>query len=264
MLLFPNAKLNLGLFVGRKRPDGFHDLKSIFIPIDLHDSLEITSSAEFQLQVMNVEVSGPANDNLITKAFELMSREYGIPPVRISLVKRIPMGGGLAGGSSNGTFTLLGLNDHFNLNLRRETLMEHAAELGSDCPFFVVNDWTVVEGRGEQVTRIKGLNEIDICLVQPQIHISTGEAFEGIDQREELPSFDPLPPLKEWRDHFANDFEKGVFAKYPELSDIKQSLYDQGASYASLTGTGSCIYGIFEEQRNLSLPAKFTWHRPLT
>ncbi|MCB0761130.1 MAG: 4-(cytidine 5'-diphospho)-2-C-methyl-D-erythritol kinase [Flavobacteriales bacterium] len=258
MVIFPNAKINLGLQVLRKRPDGYHDLSSVFYPVPIADSLEILpSSRPTHFTIWNRDIPGDLNQNLILRAYRLLRETYNLPEVEIHLIKNIPMGAGLGGGSADATFALCALNDLFSLQLSSDTLEDLALELGSDCPFFVTNRPALVHGRGEHLTAIPHiLRNTHILVVSPETHVSTAEAFGGIapnDQRPDLAELIQLP-REQWKHHIANDFEQTIFPLHTELSVIKQWLYDCGAFYASLTGTGSSIYGLFDHLPEVTPP----------
>ncbi len=248
MISFPNAKINLGLHVTKKREDGFHDIETVFYPIAMHDSLEVlVSDTKTSLSQYGLELTG--GENLVLKAYKLMKKEYGISEVDFHLLKQIPAGAGLGGGSSDAAQTLLMLNDLFELNISSAELEQRAAELGSDCAFFIRNKPVYASGRGEVFEDINlDLSVYHIKVVKPDIHISTAEAYAMVKPESGRPS--PLEiiqkPIQDWKNNLINDFEAPIFEKYPEIGLIKDSLYDQGAIYASMSGSGSAVYGIFE------------------
>jgi 4-diphosphocytidyl-2-C-methyl-D-erythritol kinase len=251
VIVFPFCKINLGLRILAKRSDGYHDLESIFYPLPLKDALEIVPSETVALFQSGLKFPGRASDNLCLKAFSLIKTRFpDLTPVAIYLHKAIPAGAGLGGGSSDGARMLLLLNDHFRLELTPGQLFELALELGSDCPFFLQKEPALVRGRGERVDPIRAdFSAYSFILIHPSVRISTAEAFSRITPR---PSSDDLgaiidQPVSGWRDRLVNDFEKPVFEQHPELAEIKRKLYDSGALYASLTGSGSTIYGIYEK-----------------
>jgi 4-diphosphocytidyl-2-C-methyl-D-erythritol kinase len=263
MLSFPNCKINLGLYITRKRDDGYHDLETVFYPvgkpvksvssdggIPLHDVLEIVESTGTTLHMSGRVVTGNEADNLVWKAWQMLKHEYpdNIPPLDIYLHKVIPMGAGLGGGSADGAFMLSLLNDCFNLGLDKLRLAQYALRLGSDCPFFIYNTPQFASGRGEQMSALPvDLSAYSIQVICPKVHVSTAKAFSMITPRPapyDLRNLHQLP-LEKWRDHISNDFEAPVFSQHPELGEVKQQLYDQGAIYASMSGSGSAVYGIF-------------------
>ena len=260
MVLFPNCKINLGLHVAGKRADGYHDLETVFYPVPLKDAAEITTTAprkdhpEFDLTLTGTQIPGELSNNLCTKAWQLIKNDFpDIPAVRMHLHKAIPIGGGLGGGSSDGAFTLILLNEELKLNLSTEKLLAYALKLGSDCPFFILNKPCYATGRGEDMEEINvPLNGYHFVIIDPAIHISTAEAFRDIAiSKNQLPSIREIVTQSPdtWEGNLVNQFEEPVFKKHPQLRAIKQKLYDSGATYASMTGTGSCIYGIFHNSK---------------
>lgn len=249
MLVFPNAKINLGLFITEKRTDGFHNLESLFLPIPLCDILEVTPSTEETTLVCTGESNHiPTEKNIVYKAWKLLQEAYGIGPVKIHLHKIIPSGAGMGGGSSDGTFMLKALNELFQLNLSIHRLEELSAELGSDCPFFVQNKAALISGRGEVVTPVDfNLSGKYLVVVKPGIHISTAQAFQGIQPKPSNFDWKELLEQQELNDRLKNDFEPQVFKLFPEIEEIKESLLSSGAKYACMSGTGSTVYGIFNE-----------------
>ena len=251
MITFPNPKLNLGLHILRKRPDGYHDLESLFIPWHgLHDVLEIVPAAapEMHLYGLSLGEGGDGGDNLCMRAWQLLHECYGIPPVAIHLWKGIPAGAGLGGGSADAAFSLRMLSEMFGLGLSDELLASLAARLGSDCAFFVYNRPMVASGRGEILVPYEiDVTKFRIEVVTPPVHVSTREAYAGVTPREPAISLREAlaQPLDGWREVLVNDFEPSVFAAHPDLARIKADLYARGARYASLSGSGSAIFGLF-------------------
>jgi 4-diphosphocytidyl-2-C-methyl-D-erythritol kinase len=251
MIVFPNAKINLGLFITEKRTDGFHNLESLFLPIPLSDILEVTVTTEDTSLVCTGESSDiPTEKNIVFKAWQLLRDSHGIGNVHIHLHKIIPSGAGMGGGSSDGSFMLKALNELFQLNLSVEQLEDFSAHLGSDCPFFIKNTASLVSGRGEGVEPIDfNLEGKYLVVVNPGIHISTAQAFQGIQ---------PLPSNFNWKDfiqhkdfeqvELRNDFEQSVFQLYPEIAEIKSVFLRAGAIYSSMSGTGSTVYALFNEE----------------
>jgi 4-diphosphocytidyl-2-C-methyl-D-erythritol kinase len=255
MILFPHAKINLGLYVISKRSDGFHNLETVFYPIPVCDVLEIVSSAETRFLHSGLDIPGQTEDNLVLRAYHLLRQNHPrVGPLDIYLHKAIPMGAGLGGGSSDAAEMLSAINRFFKLNLDPVTLNAYALELGSDCPFFLQAGPCFAGGRGEILEPINlDLSGYSIMLVYPEIHIKTSAAFSGIQPAK--PSHDLRKcigrPILEWRKTIFNVFETGVFHAYPSLRTIRDQLYAAGALYAAMTGSGSTIYGIFEKS---SLP----------
>jgi 4-diphosphocytidyl-2-C-methyl-D-erythritol kinase len=266
MLTFPNCKINIGLFVTRRRDDGYHELETVFYPYTpLHDALEAVPSAAGQprLHISGSAVAGAMEDNLVWKAWELLARSYPdrVRALDIYLLKKIPMGAGLGGGSADAAFTLKMLNKYFELQLNEQELAELALQLGSDCPFFIYNSPQYATGRGEVMTPLSlDLSGYTIQLICPQLHVSTAAAFKAIRPRPA--SFDlrqlPSVPVAEWREVLRNDFEEPVFEMHPGLARIKEQMYQQGALYASMSGSGSAIYGIFPEGKRAVVETEFS------
>ena len=249
MLFHPNAKVNLGLNVLSRRADGYHDIETLFVPVpDLCDILEVNYASGFKVEIYNASFE----DTLCTKAWGLMHEVYGVPPVEIGLYKNIPAGAGLGGGSSDAAFTLKALDLLFNLGLSPEKLAALAAELGSDCPFFIYDRPMFARGRGEILTPFSLTAAVPggyrIKVVAQDVFVSTKEAYAGVTPRIPQMSLEEVlkRPMEEWKDLLVNDFEKSVFASHPSLASAKQRLYDEGAVYASMSGSGSAMYGIFK------------------
>ena len=261
MVVFPNAKINLGLNVLAKRPDGYHNLESFMIPIPLYDILEIIPADSFSLTITGSH-SVPVEDNLVTKAYTLLKEDFDLPPVQIHLHKNIPAGGGLGGGSSDASFALKMLNSMFELGLDTPALENYAAGLGSDCPFFITNETALVSGTGTIMQPMPFTMPAKyLFLVLPGIHIPTKEAFSNISSMNESQGLfraineDP----KTWKNTIFNDFEHSIFPLYPMLERIKSSLYINGAMYASMSGSGSTMYGFFHEKKDIDPGFAFQW-----
>ncbi|HET6256517.1 MAG TPA: 4-(cytidine 5'-diphospho)-2-C-methyl-D-erythritol kinase [Puia sp.] len=253
MVSFPNCKINLGLKILRRREDGFHDLETIFYPLPLADILEAVRAPELQFTVTGRPIPGDPGANLTIRAWQLLRQDFpDLPFIHIHLHKRIPIGGGLGGGSADGAFMLELLNRKFRLGLDAALLARYAAQLGSDCPFFLLNQPCLGQGRGERLEPLPlDLSAYSFLLVHPGIHVSTADAFSRCRPNDSGPSLRSVitRPIELWRDTLINDFEAAIFTGYPILREIRQSLYDQGALYAAMTGSGSCLYGIFEAGR---------------
>ena len=269
MLSFPNCKINLGLNIIRKRPDGYHDIETLFYPIACKDVLEVLKLEDESIETgvkfsySGLAINGEIQDNLCVKAYHLLKKDFpNLPPIQIHLHKLIPMGAGLGGGSADGAFSLQLINQLFNLNLSQEQLINYALLLGSDCPFFIINKPCYATGRGADLQEINmTLSSYQIVLVNPNIHISTGLAFSQI-----IPSIPSISireiidlPIHQWKDLMVNDFEKTVFPLFPKIAEIKKEFYTQGALFASLSGSGSSVFGIFEKgaQRPFSFEPTF-------
>jgi len=249
--MFPPAKINLGLNVLHKRLDGYHELDTCMISIGLTDVLEVLPSDKFQFIQTGLTVEGSSNDNLVIRGYHLLKEKYDLAPVYIHLRKNIPMGAGLGGGSADATYTLLALNDLFKLKISTGDLKKYAAELGSDCPFFVEKIPQIAKGRGEVLSPIElNLRAYYLKLIFPGIHISTAEAYNNVVFSEHSPSVESVLklPIEEWKKELKNDFESSAFKLHPILAELKNDLYTEGAVYASMTGSGSTMYGIFKEK----------------
>ena len=254
MLRFPNCKINLGLHVLGKREDGFHNLETVFYPVAFKDALEIlpntNNTTEIEFTGTGLAVDGNTDDNLCVKGYHLLKKDFPqLLPVKIHLHKAIPMGAGLGGGSADASFMLQMLNDKFKLNLSIPQLQNYAIQLGSDCPFFIINKPCFATGRGEVLEEIKiDLSAYKIVLVNPGIHVNTGWAFSNITPALAEKSIKEIvqQPVETWKDELKNDFETAVFAAHPQVKEIKETLYQQGAIYAAMSGSGSTVFGIFE------------------
>ncbi len=254
MKLKANCKINIGLDVLRRREDGYHDLSTVMVPImGLHDVVEVTpiEGAENEFHSLGLVVDCPAEQNLCIKAARLMQQRYGVDAVSITLDKRVPFGAGLGGGSSDATAVIMAMNEIFSLSLDEATLVALAAELGSDTAFFVRNTPQLCEGRGEIMTPIElDLTGLWIVLIKPDEGVSTREAYAGV--KPHVPSLSLTERLKEpivqWQGSVKNDFEPSVFAAHPVIADVKQQLIDAGAVYASMSGSGSTVFGLFDSK----------------
>ena len=260
MILFPPAKINLGLNVKNKRSDGYHEIETCMVPIGLTDVLEILPNRTFSFIQTGINVEVAQEDNLCVKAFRLLQHEFDLPNVYMHLRKNIPMGAGLGGGSADATYVLLGLNELFDLNLTTQQLEEFSAKLGSDCPFFVKNEPQVAKGRGEILTPFSlDLSGYYIYVINPGIHIGTAEAYAGITFSEgNAPLLAQInEPIESWKENVKNDFEQNIFPNHPEIAEIKKALYAQGAIYAAMSGSGSSVFGIFKEKPSERFPDYF-------
>ncbi len=264
MVLFPNCKINLGLNIIRKREDGYHDLETVFYPVGLRDAVEIIKSGQSGLEngvvysSSGLQIAGDDTENLCVKAYNMLTKDFPqLPSVQIHLHKAIPMGAGLGGGSADGAFTLKLLNEFCALNLSDEQLIAYALQLGSDCPFFIHNKPCFATGRGELMQEVTlDLSMYTFIIVNPGIHVSTANAFSQIKPDKPRQSILDIirQPIHFWKGQLLNDFETGVSKTHPEIACIKEQFYENGAIYASMTGSGSSVYGLFEKdmQTNFS------------
>ena len=260
MISFPNCKINLGLGVLRKREDGYHDIQTVFYPLPLHDAIEVIQAEKDSFSVSGIPVE-ETSSNLCMKALQLLQQDFTIPPVHLHLHKRIPMGAGLGGGSADGAYTLLLLNDKFSLGLTKDQLATYALQLGSDCPFFIYNQPCLAGGRGEALEMLTlDLSAYKLVVVHPGIHVSTAWAFSQLQPRSDRPSLHEIIqlPVAEWKGRLYNDFEVPVSAKHPEIAAIRDQLYEGGAVYAAMSGSGSSVFGLFRgEVPRFAFPALY-------
>jgi 4-diphosphocytidyl-2-C-methyl-D-erythritol kinase len=255
MLVFPNAKINIGLNIIEKRSDGFHNISSCFYPVGWSDALEITVSEKLRFTVDGISIPGNMEDNLCLRAYRMVSEDYNIPPVHIHLLKAIPIGAGLGGGSSDSAFTISALNRLFDLRISIEKQLDYARRLGSDCAFFILNKQMYCHGKGDQFEDIDlALAGKWIVMINPGIYVSTVEAYSGVKPSKPTTDLRTLlkEPMPTWKNEIKNDFEVSLFPKYPLLKDIKEDLYKKGAAYAAMSGSGSTLYGIFDKEIDLS------------
>ncbi|MDR1881720.1 MAG: 4-(cytidine 5'-diphospho)-2-C-methyl-D-erythritol kinase [Prevotella sp.] len=254
MICFPNAKINLGLNIVSKRADGYHNLETIFYPVGIRDALEIIIREEQSGDTFieaGIKVDAQPENNLVMKALKLMRARYRFPPVEVHLLKKIPFGAGLGGGSSDASFMLRLLDRAFDLKISDEELAALAAQLGADCPFFIYNRPVFANGTGDIFEEIDlSLKGYYIVLVKPRLYVSTKDAFAGIKPRLPRMSLKEIVkrPFSDWKELMANDFEESVFAGYPLIGELKEDLYGKGAMYASMTGSGASVFGIFKEK----------------
>lgn len=252
----PNCKINIGLSVVERRSDGYHNLESVFYPVGLCDDLEIERSAAFSFSQNGIALDCDYSDNLCVKAYRLLQSEFPhIGPVSIRLTKRIPSGAGMGGGSADAAFTLKMLNTLFGLGLNNGQLQKYAARLGADCAFFIENKPVMAKGKGDEFEEIHlDLDGYRLLLVKPDVGVSTAEAYQSIVPAPAAFDLRKLEctPMAEWRYLAVNDFEKSVFEKLPVLAHIKHDLYDGGAVYAAMSGSGSTIYGFFAKNQDIT------------
>lgn len=263
MIAFPNCKINIGLHILRKRPDNYHDIETVFYPVQLCDVLEILPLKKSEVSFTNTGINiEDKSGNLCLKAYQLIKNDFpALPPVSIHLHKVIPIGAGLGGGSSDAVATLQLLTKIFSLEISNEKLSEYALLLGSDCPFFILNKPALAKGRGEILEPVEPLLKgYHIAVIFPDIHCNTTKAFSSVTPAVPGNSLTELyrSPVSEWANNMYNDFEQSVFIEHPSIKQIKEYLYEAGADYASLSGSGSTVYGLFKNDIPvLNLPAAY-------
>jgi 4-diphosphocytidyl-2-C-methyl-D-erythritol kinase len=253
MISFPNCKINIGLNIVGKRADGYHDIETIFYPLSLCDALEVLPAEHDAFSIEGMILDGDAEQNLCMKALRQIRKEIAVPPVKVVLMKKIPVGAGLGGGSSDAAYTLKMINTFSGAGLSEERLLEMSSVLGSDCAFFILNKPVYACGKGDQMSPVSvNLKGYTIVVVQPPVFVSTAEAYAGVTPTVPARSLKELIqlPVTAWRDVIGNDFEKTIFINHPEITAIKHQLYEMGAVYASMSGSGSSVFGIFNSAVN--------------
>ena len=276
MITFPIAKINLGLNIVERRPDGYHNLETVFYPVPINDALELQvmdeafpSAVDCDLKITNIGIEGDEQSNLVVRAYQLLKKDFPqLPRVHAHLYKQIPTQAGMGGGSSDCAFMLSLLNRLFGLQLSEQQLVAYAARLGADCPFFVLSRPAYAEGIGERLSPVTlDLSGFWLAVVRPDIPVSTREAFSLITPQRPVKNCRDIvmQPVETWRDELTNDFEKSVFALHPEIGQIKERLYQMGAVYAAMSGSGSALYGLFREPVDVVQPFRgmFTAVMPL-
>ena len=250
MLTFANAKINLGLNLTEKRSDGYHNLETVFYPIKLYDVVELIDAEVTTCITKGVEIPGSGEDNICLKAFKILQNDFNLPNQQIVLLKNIPVGAGLGGGSADAAFLIKLINEKFDLKMSLAKMQDYARDLGADCAFFIDNQPVYAFGKGDQFEDLViDFSKYFLVLVKPNIHVSTAEAYQNIEIKTPLKSLKNLIqlPITVWKDHIFNDFESTVFQKYPEIEKIKSELYASGATFALMSGSGSSVFAIFEK-----------------
>lgn len=258
ILLRPNAKINIGLYITEKRKDGYHNLQTVFYPIPLCDELRISAAKKDSLVLEGITLEGNPQENLVMKALrELRKRGYPVPPIQIALKKNIPSGAGLGGGSSDAAFTLRGLNEMFSLSVPQHEMLEIASSLGADCPFFLQDMPQYATGIGDVLRPVNlSLSGKYLLLVKPDDFISTKEAYAGVQPK--IPQHDLLTNLgrdiTQWQQTIKNDFEQSILEQHPQIAMVKRQIIDAGALYTAMSGSGSAIFGLFNHSKNIDTP----------
>lgn len=263
MICFPNAKINLGLNITEKRSDGFHNIETIFYPVNWCEVLEVIESKQnidFNLQLSGIPISGNIEDNLLYKAYHLIKQQRYLPGIEVYLHKALPMGAGLGGGSADAAFLINLLNEQFSLNLSEEIRVNIAKQLGSDCAFFIKNTPVFATQKGDVFQNIQlDLSSYYIALVYPNVHSNTKEAYSLVKPQQPQKSILEIirQPIETWKDDLVNDFERSIFTKYPVVEKTKKELYNCGAAYSCMSGSGSAVFGIFKNEPKIGELEKF-------
>jgi 4-diphosphocytidyl-2-C-methyl-D-erythritol kinase len=269
MVVFPNAKINLGLNVVNKRDNGFHDIETVFYPIQLKEVLEVLPINEDSSRFCStgIEIPDSEDGNLVLQAYKIIAKDFQIPKFDFRLHKLIPIGAGLGGGSADASFAISALNRYCKLGLSLTAMEHYASKLGSDCPFFIRNEPVYATGKGDVFHEIDcSLKGKYLLLINPNIHVSTALAYSGVIPQikdHKIPDIVKLP-IDQWKDSLVNDFETSVFSEYPVLSEVKDQLYLKGAVYASMSGSGSSMFGVFNEKPSVEGLEQYScWVLPL-
>jgi len=255
MIVFPNAKINIGINITGRRTDGYHNIETVFYPIRVYDALEALPGKELTFQSSGLGIPGKIEDNLCIKAYYLIKNDYDLPPVNIHLHKHIPIGAGLGGGSADAAFFIRLIDQQFDLDLSTDQKLNYARQLGADCAFFIESKPVFAFEKGDQFETIKlDLSKYHLVLVMPPAHVSTSEAYRGVKPAEVKYSLYELiaEPVKEWKHFIKNDFEESVFRNHAMIRGVKAALYEAGAIFASMSGSGASVFGIFNETPDLS------------
>lgn len=250
MLTFANAKINLGLFLTEKRADGYHNLQTVFYPIKIHDVVELIDADETSMQIKGVDIPGLVTDNLCLTAFKTLQADFDLPNQQIVLLKNIPVGAGLGGGSADAAFLIKLVNDKFKLKLTVAQMKDYARPLGSDCAFFIENKPTYALAKGDEFEELSlDLSSYFLVLIKPPVHVSTADAYRNVNVKQPLIPLKKLInlPIADWKEHIVNHFEPSVCEKYPEIDEIKAKLYLSGAKFALMSGSGSSVFAIFDK-----------------
>ena len=255
MILFPNAKINIGLNITERRTDGYHNLETIFYPVKINDALEVIEADKLSFESSGLDIPGRMEDNLCVRGYHLLKKDRDLPPVKIHLHKHIPIGAGLGGGSADAAFFIRLMDEKFALGLSVDEMQDYARILGADCAFFIENKPVFAFEKGDEFESIKlDLANYSVVLVMPPVQVSTAEAYRGVkpvmpkDSLYELINL----PITEWKKYIKNDFEESIFKNHAEIRGVKAALYQAGALYASMSGSGASVFGIFEQKPDLS------------
>lgn len=259
MITFPNAKINIGLNITSRRTDGYHNLETIFYPVQIKDALEVIEAPEMSFETSGIEIPGHANENLCLQAYDLMRKDFDLPDIKIHLHKQIPIGAGLGGGSADAAFFIKLVNEKFQLSLDVETMQNYCRKLGADCAFFIENRPVFAFEKGDVFKEITlDLSAYHLALVMPPVHVSTGEAYRGVKPQQAQQSLKELIqlPIEEWQGKITNDFEERILKNHPQIRGVKSALLEAGALFALMSGSGASVYGIFHKPVDLSFLEK--------
>ncbi|HTN21851.1 MAG TPA: 4-(cytidine 5'-diphospho)-2-C-methyl-D-erythritol kinase [Pelobium sp.] len=259
MITFPSAKINIGLNITGRRSDGYHNLETVFYPIKIKDALEVIESAEMNFETSGIAIPGHANENLCLQAYDLLRNDFNLPNISIHLHKKIPIGAGLGGGSADAAFFIKLINEKFELSLSIEKMQDYCRKLGADCAFFIENKPVFAYGKGDEFENVDlDLSNYFMALVMPPVHVSTGEAYRGVQPKEPQQSLKELIklPVEQWQGKVTNDFENHILKNHPVIRGVKASLLEAGALFALMSGSGASVYGIFKEATDLSFLEK--------
>ncbi|MBL7863663.1 MAG: 4-(cytidine 5'-diphospho)-2-C-methyl-D-erythritol kinase [Cyclobacteriaceae bacterium] len=267
MVSFPGCKINLGLQVVSRRPDGYHNINTCFFPLAWSDVLEILPAPTFSFSQTGLTIPGDTDDNLCVKAYQLLKKDFKLPPIQMHLHKVVPLGAGLGGGSADGAHTLMMLNKTFQLNISNDQLLHYASMLGSDCAFFIGSRPALGTGRGEVLTDLDiSLKGYYLTVIVPAIHVATADAYRRVVPKEPAEALRTIvsSPVTQWKTRLLNDFEPSMFQQHSAIGKLKAALYDAGAIYAAMSGSGSAVYGIFTGSTSLetirgSMPGWSGW-----
>lgn len=259
MITFPNAKINIGLNITSRRSDGYHNLETIFYPVQIKDALEVIEAAEMSFETSGIEIPGHANENLCLQAYGLLRKDFDLPNIKIHLHKQIPIGAGLGGGSADAAFFIKLINEKFQLSLDNNAMQNYCRKLGADCAFFIENKPLFAYEKGDVFETVElDLSKYHLALVMPPVHVSTGEAYRGVKPQYPQQSIKELVqlPLEEWQGKITNDFEEHILKNHPQIRGVKAALLNAGALFALMSGSGASVYGIFNKKVDLSFLEK--------
>lgn len=261
MIVFPNAKINIGLNITERCADGYHNLETVFYPLMIKDALEAVEGSALTFQSSGIPIPGDEQNNLCLNAYQLLKKDFELPPLSIHLHKHIPIGAGLGGGSADAAFFINLINQSYDLGLSSDAMMDYARQLGADCAFFINNEPVYAYDKGDRFENIEiDLSAYKLILVMPPVHVSTAQAYTGIKPAPVQTSLKELitRPINEWKRSIKNDFEEHIFKAFPIIKEVKDGLYNAGALYASMSGSGASVFGIFENTPDLSSLAQYS------